>query len=124
VRGLDENLGRAWDEARAGLGAGAPTAAEHMCRKILIHIASTRENAPKKMSFQEAVDFLVTSGTITPPMKKWVDKIRDHGNEAAHELQAVPMERARVTLEFTEQLLRIVYETDHRLTELSAVPPK
>ncbi len=49
--------------------------------------------------------------------KPWVERIRENGNEAAHELTAVTPERARMTLEFTQQLLQLVYETDHRMKQ-------
>ena len=43
-------------------------------------------------------------------MQSWVDLIRRHGNEAAHELHHVTSERGRSTFLFTEQLLRSTYE--------------
>jgi hypothetical protein len=120
IEGLEPDVRSSWDEARRALGAHCPVAAEHMCRKILIHVAAGVPGAPPNMSFQRAVDFLVESKTITEPMKAWVDKIREHGNEAAHELESPDEARALVTLEFTEQLLRIVYETKHRLHTIAA----
>lgn len=116
IVGLDAEVRAAWDEARASLGAGAPTASEYLCRRILIHIAAGIEGAPEKMTFEQAMDFLMASGTAG--MRKWVGKIHENGNDAAHELRQVPMERAKLTLEFTQRLLQAVYETKGRLEEL------
>ncbi len=118
VEGLPEDVAAAWREARASLGAGAPTAAEHMCRKILVHIA-VANGAKEGVPFKAAVEHLLATGVITSQWKPWVDKIRDNGNEAAHDLAPVPQERARLTLEFTQQLLQLVYETEHRMKKLS-----
>lgn len=120
VAGLPLDVQEAWDEARAALGASAPVASEHMCRKLLIHIAA--EQAKKKCSnFAEAVSALVEAKVITEQMKPWVDRIRLNGNEAAHELQKRDLERAKLTLEFTQSLLQIVYEMKHRLEQSTSL---
>jgi hypothetical protein len=120
LAGLPPDVQEAWDEARAALGAMAPVASEHMCRKLLIHIAA--EQAKKKCSnFTEAVSALVEAKVITEQMKPWVDRIRLNGNEAAHELQKRDVERAKLTLEFTQALLQIVYEMKHRLEQSTPV---
>jgi hypothetical protein len=43
----------------------------------------------------------------------------DGVDEAAHDVAPVPPERARLTLGFTQQLLQLVYETEHRMKKLS-----
>jgi len=45
--------------------------------------------------------------SITPPMKPWVTRIRQNGNEAAHDMESP--ERARDTLRFTGKLLELVF---------------
>jgi hypothetical protein len=46
-------------------------------------------------------------------MKLWVKLIKDHGNQANHELDPPDKSRAEATVTFTAQLLRSVYEMDH-----------
>ena len=50
-------------------------------------------------------------------MKPWVDRIRANANQSTHELPAPSAERAQMTLNFTMQLLRIVYEMSFQASE-------
>lgn len=45
-------------------------------------------------------------------MKPWVDRIREHGNEATQEFEPSTEERARVTLVSVTKLLELVFEMD------------
>jgi Domain of unknown function (DUF4145) len=56
---------------------------------------------------------LESAGYITPPMKRWVDLIRKHGNDSTHKLESPDNARAESTVMFTAELLRIIYEMDH-----------
>jgi hypothetical protein len=71
--------------------------------------------ADKNLSFKGAVDFLETEGHITPSAKRWVDYIRRIGNRASHEIEPVSREDGRLILQFTEALLKMVYELPGRL---------
>jgi Domain of unknown function (DUF4145) len=113
VDGLPAEVAAAYEEARKTAGVGAYTSCELMCRKILMHIAVDK-GASEGENFITYLDFLKTSGYITPPMVPWVDLIRTHGNASTHRLQAASEERAMNTLSFTSQLLRLVYEMEHR----------
>jgi len=44
----------------------------------------------------------------------WVDQIRDKGNDAAHELPQMTVEDAKELIEFTEMLLRFIYDLPAR----------
>jgi hypothetical protein len=105
----DANLGALHTEARACTSFGAYTAAVMICRKILMHIA-VEQGAPPNQSFKSYVDYLDSKGYIPPNGKKWVDKIRDRGNEANHEIKLMNEADATLLLKFTEMLLRFVYE--------------
>ncbi|MEV0586326.1 DUF4145 domain-containing protein [Nonomuraea sp. NPDC050310] len=125
LQGLPRSVDDAWGEARSSLGAGCYTASEIMCRKILMYVAVDK-GEPAGKTFAHYLSALETQGYITPPMKTWVDKIRLHGNEANHELPTPDKKRAEMTLGFTEQLLRIVYEMEHlakAYTKAMAAPP-
>ncbi len=112
VEGLPNDVGIAYKEARECISANALTACELMCRKILMHVA-VEKGAKEGDTFATYLTFLGTQGYITPPMKKWVELIRQHGNESTHRLAAPSRERAESTLIFTAELLRLVYEMEY-----------
>lgn len=108
---LPDDVATAWEEARISHGAGAYTASEIMCRKILMHLAVDVANAPSGKNFTEYIDCLDSARYIVPGWKPVVDAIRKRGNVANHDLPASTDREALTTLKLTEQLLRIVYET-------------
>lgn len=111
----------AWKEVRACLAMGASTAAVMMCRKLLFHVAAAnglpeKDSKGRAPSFVEAVQHLIDEGLITPRMRPWVDRIKDVGNDANHEIAPVNAEVALDVATFTEQLLRLAYEMDALMT--------
>lgn len=112
IEGLPDDVKAAYAEARRCLSVQANTAAEGMCRKILMHVAVDK-GAMEGNSFASYIDFLEAQGYVTPPMRGWVKLIKDHGNEAQHLIAAPDRKRAEGTLIFTAQLLRTVYEMGH-----------
>jgi hypothetical protein len=113
IEGLPSDVAEAHDEARRAAGVEAYTSCELTCRKILMHIAVDKGDAEGK-SFVAYLDFLKGSGYVTPPMMPWVDLIRSHGNLSTHRLEMATRKRALSTLAFTAQLLRLVYEMEHK----------
>ncbi len=121
VEGLPHSVAAAWTEARAAASAGAFTAAELMCRKILMHVAVDK-GAAENQNFAAYITYLDEQAKyVTPPMRPWVELIRVNGNVATHEIPATDAQRAAGTLTFTEQLLRLVYEMEH-LTRMYTPP--
>lgn len=112
IDGLPPDVEAAFSEVRRCLGVKADTAAEGMCRKILMHIAVDKGAAEGK-PFAFYLDYLAEQGYVTPPMKGWVNLIREHGNESQHRLRPPDRKRAEGTAMFTAQLLRTVYEMEH-----------
>lgn len=120
VSGLDPDTDAAWDEVRHCLSVGATTAAVHMCRKILFHVAvekglPAKNDKDRAPTFAACIEHLQEHGYVTPPMTKWVTKIKDVGNEGAHELTAIPMNKAELVATFTMQLLILTYQMPHML---------
>ena len=115
--GVPEDVVRAWNEARDCLSVGANTAAVMICRKVLFHLAvehglppkNDRDRAP---TFIECVDHLQDEGIFTARMRSWVDRIKDIGNEANHDLTAISAEAATDVATFTQQLLVLAFELD------------
>ena len=85
-----------------------------VCRKILMNVA-VEKGASEGKTFVDYIDHMVKTGHITVTMKKWVDKIRENGNDATHEIPSPDFITAWTTLEFTALLLKNVYETVYRM---------
>ena len=79
-----------------------------------MHISAER-GAPENKTFQFYVNYLVEEGHITASNKGWVDSIRDIGNEGNHELVAQTQENAVQLIDFSEMLLRTIYEFPQRV---------
>lgn len=110
VEHVPDDVGIAWREAVDSYGAGAYTAAEIMCRKILMHVAVDEAGASEGKSFIEYVDKLDSEGYIAKGLKAKVDEIRQRGNVANHKLPASTAEIALKTLSVTRHLLVSIYE--------------
>lgn len=112
---LADQVRATWIEALRAYAAEAFTSSSLMCRKIVFHIAveaglpakNDRGFAP---NFETCVKHLVDEGYITKRQQdQWVDSIRQWGNNATHELEPISREVAYSALEFTLELLRMVY---------------
>lgn len=112
IVGLPENVADAYKEARNCMSVNAFTAAELVCRTILMNVA-VEKGAKEKQSFVDYISYFQDKQLITPNMKVWVDIIRGHGGKAAHTLDKPDKERAESTLMFTAELLRLIYEMEH-----------
>lgn len=112
LQGLPENVRTAYEEARRCMSVNAFTATELICRKILMHVAVDK-GASEGQPFASYLDYLEKQGYITSPIRTWVNQIRENGNEATHELIEPSKERAEMTLMFTSQLLRLIYEMEY-----------
>lgn len=109
VRNLPADVDGAWREARTAHAVAAYTAAEIMCRKILMHVAVDVGVSKTGATFVQYVDELNKAGYITTGLKQAVDRIRNRGNVANHELPASSEEDSQTTIQITEHLLRGVY---------------
>lgn len=122
LQGLPDDISSAYDEARKCLGILALSACTIMCRKILMHVA-VQKGAKASERFEEYVNYIQEQGYIAPTMKSWVDRIRQLGNEGAHELEAPSREAAESALAFTGELLRVVYEMQFLNNKYSTEAP-
>ncbi|MHC4573357.1 MAG: DUF4145 domain-containing protein [Planctomycetota bacterium] len=113
IEGLPDDVSGLYQEVRDCTSVNALTAAVMVCRKLLMHIAVDK-GADKGKYFQEYVDCLAAQ-YITPANIAWVDKIRDVGNAANHEIPSITREDAEQIITFTGMLLRLVYDFPGRL---------
>lgn len=115
--GLPEDESEVWGEIRECLGVGAYTAAVMLCRKLLMHIAvahglPAKDGKDRAPNFAQCVDHLVAEGVVTKRMEPWIERIREVGNEANHQIAPVGKESALDVATFTQKLLELAYEMD------------
>jgi hypothetical protein len=94
---------------------GANTAAVMMCRKLLFHVAVAhglpeKDNSNRAPNFAKALKHLEDEGVITKHMRPWVEKIKEVGNEANHEIPRTSSDDAMAVAKFTRQLIMLAYE--------------
>lgn len=105
----DNKIEAIYEEARRCTAYGAYTASVMLCRKLLMNVA-VQQGAPPNQTFQSYVAYLDQKGYVPPNGKKWVDEIRQKGNEANHEIDLMTDEDAQRIIRFSEMLLRFIYE--------------
>jgi hypothetical protein len=116
VTGVDPMMRGLYEEARMAAGAGAFTASVMACRKLLMNIA-VREGAHPGRTFKEYVGYLEKKGLFSPKAKRFVEHIKDIGNDANHQIDPKSQEDAELTIEFVGSLLRHNYELPSKLPE-------
>lgn len=72
------------------------------------------KGAPEGGTFVSYVNYLADHGYVPPDAREWIDEIREHGNDASHEIDLITAEEAENMVEFTAMLLRVVYEYPER----------
>jgi hypothetical protein len=107
---VPDDVNVAWQEAREAYSAGAYTASEIMCRKILMHLAVDVAGSKQGKNFVEYINDLDNSGYIIKGLKPVIDQVRSRGNIANHELPASTDEEAAQTMQIVEHLLHSIYE--------------
>ena len=80
-----------------------------------MHIA-VEKGAPEGMKFIQYVEYLSNENYVPPDGKGWVDYIRQKSNEANHEIVLMTEEEATDLINFSEMLLRFVYEFPSKVT--------
>lgn len=114
VEELPEKINSLYDEIRDCTGINAYTSAVLSCRKLLMNIA-VEQGADQGKSFVYYVEFLSDKGFVPPNGKEWVDHIRKKGNEANHEIVLMSQDEALDLINFSEMLLKFIYEFPKRL---------
>jgi Domain of unknown function (DUF4145) len=114
VEHVPDPVSGAYDEARRAYAAGCYTASTLLSRKMLMNIA-VQEGADEGKHFKEYVQYLASKGFVPPNGEAWVDRIREVGNEATHEIVPKSEEDARRLIWFLEMLLKFIYEMPNRV---------
>ncbi|KLI19608.1 hypothetical protein SU45_00225 [Brachyspira hyodysenteriae] len=106
---LPNEIREAYNEARKSMQVGAYTAASMILRKILMNVAVI-EGAKEGDTFKNYIDYLYNEGIIHKKQKGLIDKVREIGNEANHEIKSVSEEDAQYIFKLIEHLLLNNYE--------------
>lgn len=109
VKHLPELIKGLYEEARKCISVGANTSSVLACRKLLMNIA-VHGGAAEDKTFQFYVTYLEDNNYIPPNGRAWVDKIRQKGNEATHEIAPMTLQDATELITFVEMLLIFVFE--------------
>lgn len=114
VHSLPKQIEDLYSEIRQSTSAGAFTAAVLSCRKMLMHLA-VEKGANQGKPFIFYVEYLVDNHFAPPGSKPWVDKIRNTGNEANHEIKIMSQTEAIELINFIEMLLKFIYEFPNKI---------
>lgn len=106
---LPPNVERLYNEARNSTSVQSYTAAVMVCRKLLASVA-VGLGAREGESFQNYVTWLEDNGHTPPKARAWVNRIRDKGNEANHEIALMGEADAKQMITFLAMLLRLTFE--------------
>lgn len=122
VADVPKDLDLLYNEVRRSYSVNAFTASVMTCRKIIMHIAVSK-NAKPGLSFIDYVEYLNSNHFIPPDGKEWVDHIRTKGNEANHDIVIMEEDDASDLISFIEMLLRFIYEFPARVKSKTVKTP-
>jgi hypothetical protein len=98
-----------YEEARKCFSWGAYTASIMCCQKLLMNIA-VHQGASGTMNFSQYVNYLIEHHFVPPTSKRWVEYIREKGDEENHEIALMSMEDAKNLLDFIKILFSEIYK--------------
>lgn len=113
LRGVEppENIREIYRETHIALACGSRILAGIGIRAILEAVC--RDRGETQGTLQAKLDKLKARGLLSAPDSEVLHKVRDLGNDAAHEVTAVPMADLLAALSVVEHLLRSVFGTAH-----------
>lgn len=105
-----------YNEARNCIKIDAYTSVGMCCRKLLMHIAVDC-GAEEGKTFAYYVDYLDQNNYIPSNCKKWVDIIRNKGNEANHEIIILEEKDAKQLIQFIQIIISVIYEMPYQASQ-------
>ena len=109
IEHLPPEIHTLYEEIKRCVQYTAYTSAVMAMRKLIMHVAVDKGAQPSQ-SFINYIDYLDSENWIPKSGKEWVDKVRQSGNQANHEIIIVEKKEAMRLLKFVEMLLQIIYE--------------
>lgn len=102
-----------YEEACQCMKINAYTSVGMCCRKLLMHI-SVDCGAEEGKKFAYYVEYLDQNNFIPTNCKKWVDIIRNKGNEANHEIIILNENDAKQLIQFIQIMISVIYEMPYQ----------
>ena len=109
IKHLPCNVSAIYTEARRSTTCGAYTGAVQLCRTLLMHVA-VEKGADDNLTYAGYVNYLQEHNHVPPGCEQWIDRIREMGNDVAHDLMIVERADAALILKFSGMLLKLTYE--------------
>ncbi|HWD38428.1 MAG TPA: DUF4145 domain-containing protein [Fimbriimonas sp.] len=113
VQRVPDPINTVYEEARRAYQAESYNGTVLLCRKIIVHLG--HELGAGKKTFNETITWLDTERYIPKGGKRWVDHIREKGNETTHEITPMSPGEAQEVLDFTLMLLKNIYDYPGRI---------
>lgn len=110
---LPGDIAKVWQECRNCMQASAFTGAVLLCRALITHIA-VEKGAKARCTFAEGLKHLQDGQWLPKDSDEWVDRIRSEGNKGNHERVVFDKPAAEDVMDFTDMLLRLTYNFQHR----------
>ena len=104
-----KGIAKLYDEASICFSNGAYTACAMMCRKTLMGIACNHGELDG-LSFAAYVTIITDKILVMPKAKATVDKIRDIGNEANHDIDFIDHARAEKSMQILTYIANAIYD--------------
>ena len=109
VKHLPTAIQEVYEEARTCMSHCCFTAAVMICRKIIMNVA-VENGAEENMKFIQYVDFIDKEGLFPKKCRPALDRIKNKGNEANHEIEQITKEDASLVMSMAYQMLVYIYE--------------
>lgn len=110
IENLPDDIKTIYFEISESIKNNCPTAAILLGRKLIMHIAVNVAEAREGENFTDYITHLQNSNYIPPKAEKWLDYMRELGNQKNHEVKIANIEEAEKILKFIEMLLIFIYE--------------
>ena len=108
ISSLPAPINQVYQEIQKDISVGSFTSAVMLARTALMHIA-IEKGAEQGKGFAYYTDYFVSKGYVPPNAKDWIDRIRQLGNKAVHELEIWGAEEANMIGKFLMYLLIYIY---------------
>ncbi|HLO98472.1 MAG TPA: DUF4145 domain-containing protein [Fimbriimonas sp.] len=99
-----------YQEIRGCMQVGAFTGAVALCRTMIAHISHDKLGTKRDDTFQNHLKALYDSELLAKGQRDWIDSIKDSAGKGIHDLEIIKRDEAESIFEFTQMMLKIMYD--------------